>query len=357
VETFVTQLVQAGGGRGVESTVCILGHDGPVAEQLRDYGATVTLLDAASMSRPVIAALFAQVLLKGHFDLVHAHSGGRMVRLLSSRFGAKVLNHLHGLLADWIPHALANDAVFRRRVAELSSGADEVAVSSRYMAGLLSGADCAKPVVQLSYGVDVERFKPATPEQRDAARLHLGIAADAHVVGFAGRLVPQKGIHHLIGVAGLLSSNTNISIVVLGDGPLRQQAEQNAHDSGLRNIVFVGSTLDVPDIMAAFDLMLLTSDWEPFGIVNIESMSMGVPVVAFDVGGVSESVTDDVTGILVPPGDVSGMAHALVQLLGDAGRRAEMGVAGRARVEQDFDTKRTTAAVFDHYDDILKQGA
>ncbi|MBR9870838.1 MAG: glycosyltransferase family 4 protein [Gammaproteobacteria bacterium] len=123
----------------------------------------------------------------------------------------------------------------------------------------------------------------------------------------------------------------------IGDGPGRVNAEEKVRSLGLVDkIVFSGARDDVPQRLAQADAFVLASRWEGFPLVILEAMRAELPVVASDVGGVSESVKHGVTGILVPRGDQESMAVALELLITQPDRRKAMGLRGRAEFEKNF---------------------
>jgi glycosyltransferase involved in cell wall biosynthesis len=102
-------------------------------------------------------------------------------------------------------------------------------------------------------------------------------------------------------------------------------------------IVFTGYRQDIPALMKFMDIVVHASNSpEPFGMVVIEGMAMGKPVVATRAGGPLDIVVDGMTGLLVPVGDAKALAGAVIRLLGEPGLRTRMGVAGRERVEENF---------------------
>lgn len=346
------QLAAASREHKAQSDVCIIGSGGPVVDLLERTGATVTVLDTSRSGKAIAAARLISVLRSGSYDVVHAHSGGRIPRVVAGKSGAKVISHLHGLDADWIDHAAANDGFFQKRINEVGFGADEIGVSSEYMASLVAGTGSLKPVIRMKYGVDTVRFAPPTNEAKRAARAQLGLHDSTRIVGFVGRLVPQKGLPHILALAASLAGEPDVSVVIVGDGPLRKDFEDKIAEMRLKNVILAGETVAVEETMGAFDMTVVTSEWEPFGIVGIESQSMGIPVVAIDVGGLSEVIVDGITGVLVPRGDIHSLRANVGRLLDDPQQRQTLGAAGRARVVEEFDSRLTSKSVFDHYRDL-----
>jgi len=161
------------------------------------------------------------------------------------------------------------------------------------------------------------------------------------------RLEPQK--RHDV----LLEAWTRVVGAVLllaGDGSLRAELEQRAEQLGVADRVrFLGTRCDVPDLLEAADVTVLTSDWEGMPIAVLESLAAGRPVVASDVDGVREALTGG-GGVLVPRRDPEAAAAALAKFLFNADARAAAGAAGRAAVERDHDPQ----ILMKTYDKLLR---
>lgn len=154
-------------------------------------------------------------------------------------------------------------------------------------------------------------------------RVQLGLSADGLVVGGIGRLREQKGWEVLGEAARLLAaSHPSVRVVVVGDGPLHAPLARAGLD-------LLGARDDAAALGGAFDVLAVPSRFEAFGLVAVEAMHAGVPVVASDVDGLPEVLGD--TGVLVPPEDPAALHAALAALLDDPDRRARLGQAGRAR--------------------------
>lgn len=144
-------------------------------------------------------------------------------------------------------------------------------------------------------------------------------------------------------------------MLLVGDGPWRPTLEHQARMLGVTEFVhFAGVRNDIPALLAASDLFCLPSRTEGLGIAAIEAMASGLPVVASRVGGLPEVVEDGVTGLLVPPDDTAALAEALVRILEDRHRAAQMGDAGRTRAKQHFDSRAMIAATYAVYAEVSR---
>lgn len=227
-----------------------------------------------------------------------------------------------------------------------------VAISQAVAAPLPPWA--AQKVRIVHNGVDLTAFAPSQVNRQDARRA-LGLPAQGLVVGNVAWLAPWKGQHRFLeGVARLSHRFPTTVFAIIGEAAhpsyadyvegLRQQAAPLAD-----RVRFLRRQGDMPQAMAALDLLVHTAEAEPFGRVLIEAMAMGLPVVAFSDGGVPEIVADGVTGFLVPPGDLDALAEAMATLLADAALRRRMGEAARARVEAHFSVQWVAREITDIY--------
>jgi glycosyltransferase involved in cell wall biosynthesis len=130
-------------------------------------------------------------------------------------------------------------------------------------------------------------------------------------------------------------------LILVGRGPELERLEAIVQELGLAaSVVFLGYRGDIPNVIAALDIVMLASLEEGFGLAMVEAMAFEKPILATRVGGVPEVVADGVTGLLVPPADSGALSDALVTLLGDPVLRASLGEAGRRRAEEKFTIAR-----------------
>ena len=194
-------------------------------------------------------------------------------------------------------------------------------------------------------------------ERQDShdARAEFGIPAGAPVVGTVVSMRAQKALDVLIDAfVEVLGSLPDAHLMLVGDGERRMELERHTRRRGVTERVhFTGDRPDVPNLIAAFDVSALSSDFEGTPLFVFESMHEGKPVVATSVGGLREVIDDGASGVLVPPQDPRALADALEGLLRDPARRERIAAAGRERV-RDFTIERAAGRFADLYDQLLR---
>ena len=184
----------------------------------------------------------------------------------------------------------------------------------------------------VSLGIDLDRFRR---DRADPARVAEYRGGSAPVVGAIGRLVPQKAMHVLVDATpALLKAHPGLRVLIVGDGPLRADLEAQAARLGVAGAIrFAGYQEDVVSAYAAMDVFVLPSRDEGFGLVFLEAMAVGVPVVGTRVIGSEDAVEDGVTGLLVPYADPAALAGAVRGILAspDLARRLRDTAAERVR--------------------------
>ncbi len=201
-------------------------------------------------------------------------------------------------------------------------------------------------------GIDFERVKLSGPDVWRRVRREFA-AENAYLLLIVARLHSEKGYGYLFPAVARLKEQLDrpVRLLVAGRGPFEEAYRAQVRSLGCEEVVsFLGFRKDVPDLMAAADLVVLPSVAEAFGLVLTEALYLGTPVVATRVGGIPEIVTDGVDGVLVPPADSEALAEALAGLLRDPERRRRMAGAGRQHVIDRFrfeDMVRSYEALYD----------
>lgn len=209
--------------------------------------------------------------------------------------------------------------------------------------------------------IDVEPFLSASGRAR--VRAEWGIEDDEVLIGMAGRVTRWKGQSIFVHAAKLIAEeHPQVKFGAVGgvfdtEKFYMDRFRKEVQDAGLENRLTINDfRADMPDVFAAFDIFVLPSILpEPFGLVVIEAMASGKPVIATAPGGPSETVVDGETGFLVPPSDASAIAKALEELLADPQKRISMGQAGRRRACEVFSLPRYVAEFEELYEAVLRE--
>jgi glycosyltransferase involved in cell wall biosynthesis len=175
---------------------------------------------------------------------------------------------------------------------------------------------------------------------------------DGTLFGAVSVLRPEKGLHHLVEVARMLSrERPDLRLAIVGDGAEGDHLAERIHDAGVGDRIRIFPFSGSPDPhLAALDALLLPSDgFESLPIGVLEGMAHSLPVVASDIGGVSEVVRDGETGILVPPADVGRLTAGIEQLAAEPGMARRLGDRGRELVESHFSLERMTESLEREY--------
>jgi glycosyltransferase involved in cell wall biosynthesis len=252
----------------------------------------------------------------------------------------------------WLADPLRR-AVYSRLVAPRGDGVVAVARGVLPVLDEIYGAGV--PKVHLPTAVDPEALRPSRPAAE--VRAEVETAADAPVVLYAGSLTPEKRIDRLLrAVAAARAEVPGLVLWIAGGGPLRTELEELAAALAMSGTVrFLGARHDLPDWLAAADLVALASDTEGVPGVLLEAGAAGRPVVATRVGGVPECVEDGRTGVLVEPGDEVALAAAIASLARDGERRRALGEAARERVLREFSLPRVVRGYASFYLRLLGQ--
>jgi len=241
--------------------------------------------------------------------------------------------------------------------------ASRVVANSRAVAERLP---CSARASVLHNGIDLSHFDQAqtAADSRAAICRAARFPLHAPIVGMIGRTRPWKGQDTFLQMAiQVRAALPDCRFLIVGGDPFGVQDDYEARllelrsRSGLADRVhWTGQLADVRPPLAAMDLFVHPGAPEPFGLVNIEAMAMGKPVVAFGHGALPEIVLDEETGLLVAPGDATALAASVSRLLRNPAQSRKMGQAGRQRVDDCFRIERTVAELDTLYQGLLVAG-
>lgn len=266
-----------------------------------------------------------------HTHLIHADLYGIPAARWAGVRGVVSSRHNDDRFRRWLPVRVLSRWLWRQADAGIA-----ISEAIRRFAIAYEGVSPQK-IHTIHYGLDPASVH-APPDARTRLRQELGLPADAPLVGSVCRLIEQKGLDNALdGFAQVAAEFPAAHYAIAGDGPLRGALEAQAARLGVADRVhFLGWRADAPAIFAALDVLLAPSRWEGFGLVFLEAMALGVPVISTRVSAIPEVIADGETGWLVPPDDPAAIAGALRAALADPDERCRRGEAGRARLESQF---------------------
>ncbi len=268
---------------------------------------------------------------KYNIDIIHAHLEKPIVAalLLKPFCHTRVIIHEHGPVSrpGW------KYALYRLSLRLLAHRADAIIACSHHIAHSLqkitalpiTTQNTTKPIPEdttaypqitvIHNAVNTKKFRP-DPRQRQQTRTKYNITTNDKVIGYIGRLNHVKGVDLLIkALPTLLHENPDYLLLLAGDGPEMQPLKKLARQLNITHRVrFLGFCSDVPRIISAFDIAVIPSRQEPFGIVALEIMLMGIPLVCSGVDGLSEIITHNKTGLITTPNTPQQIAHCIKKL-------------------------------------------
>ncbi len=294
-------------------------------------------------------------------SLVHTHT-------LSSNFYGRSAARLagvpcqvttvHSLMEELLGydarHGLGNRLLLRYNQ-RLSRTADRlVAVSDRVRAWLLEWGSPAARVQVIRCGIDLN-WRGSRDADRHAARKAWGLSDDHWVIGNVARAHAVKDQAMLLTAAApLLRDDPSARLVIVGDGPERPRLLARAKAEGVADRVLLpGAVPDAKRLATGFDVFALSSRVEGIPLAMLEAMAVSVPVVVTDVGGVSEVVTDEVSGLLVPAGSAEELRAALLRVRAEPRLASRLGAAGRLFVDEQYDVRVTSDRLAALYREVL----
>ena len=294
-------------------------------------------------------------------DIVHTHSAkagalGRLAAMLAGRRGPPVVVHTfhgHVLTEYFSPTVSAVFTQVERSLARRTTRIIAVSPKVRHDLMRLSVADGTQIEV-IPEAMDLSAFLSVADLDRAQARASLGLEVGARVVTLVARLVPVKRVDRFLRVATLLADLPDTQFLIVGDGDLREKLRSTPMAQRLdSSLTWAGMLRDIPTVMRASDVVVLTSDNEGTPVSLIEAQAAGLPVVSTDVGGARIVVLDGETGLLVQRDDEVGLADAIRRLLTDSDMAGRFGQAGQSHVAKHFSVDRLISDIHGLYGRLL----
>ena len=287
-------------------------------------------------------------LLRDGVDVVHTHM-----------FGSNVWGTVLGRLSG-VPVVIAHEHTWSFQGRPLRRFLDRELVARWADVFVAVSGEDRRKMIEVE-GVDPAKIRlipngipsPANGAGADV-RTELGIEPGAPVLGVVCELRAQKALEVLFEAAALLLAEfPTLKVLVAGDGPERARLEEGARRLGVADtVLFLGIRRDVPAVLAAVDVAVLSSDYEGSPLSVMEYMAAAKPVVSTRVGGVPELVQEDVHGLLVDPRDPEALAEAVARLLRDPALAKRLGAEGRKRQQREFSLEAMVGRIEDLYEEL-----
>lgn len=335
LEKVVYDLVRCRDANAIDVRVLCLGEIGALADDFCELGISVESVGTLGKGILLSAAAVARRLRTWPVDILHTHNpaphivGALACCMLRSR--VRLIHTKHG----------RNDPKDRRKIFYnrlAASLTDVIACVSRDAADVVLEIErVRREKVQVVHnGIDLSRFSAGAVLPRTDRPCGIHVA----------RLVyPTKDQRSLLQAIRLVVDQVpTFRFLVVGDGPYRAELEQLRATLQLtENVELLGQRTDVSQLLAQSDFFVLSSLYEGLSLTLLEAAATGLPIVATRVGGNPEVVEHGVNGLLVPPKDPVKLAEAMVQLIRQPLQAGDMGRAGRAKMVEQFDLRRTVA--------------
>jgi sugar transferase (PEP-CTERM/EpsH1 system associated) len=328
---------------------------GLLGERLKKAGVTVEFLARRPGLDTGLFGRIIRLIRKEKIDLIHAHQYAAFfygsLAALSTGF-RNILFTEHGRIhPDFVrpKRVMVNKLV-------IPFIPPVVAVSRSVQNSLVCYEKIPRKRIKIVVnGIDLKRFQ--TKGVRKVIRENFGISQTESVIAIVARLCDYKNHENLIrSLAIAHQKNSHIKLLIVGDGPMREELETLTGNLGLKSkVIFTSVRQDIPDILNAVDMVALCSYYEGTSITILEAMAAGKPVIASRIAGNPDVVKDQKTGILVSPDDPKEIAGAVIRLAGSPDLRKEMGQAGYRRCLKYYTVERMAGEYQNLYSRILEK--
>lgn len=297
---------------------------------------------------------------RGNFNIIHFHGTraalfGRLAAILIWR-RPKILYTIHGFHVVHYRNLLKKTfLLLLERILNLFTDVIVCVSHSDRESVIKMGLARNDKVKIIWNGIDIERFRNVSLD-KNVKKNELRIPPNAFLLTMIGRLHPQKDYFTLISAFKLLQRElSNFYLLIVGDGPIREELKNYAKDLGLNDkIIFAGTRRDIPEILAVTDIFVLSTLWEGLPIVLLEAMAAAKPVIASDVCGNREVVMNRETGILVPSRDPEMLAQVVIRLTKNRQMAKKMGQKGQIRAQKNFTLEEMVQKIVNLYLELTR---
>ena len=352
-ERFVQDIVLFTDRSRFDHQVCFMSFGGWMADAIAESGIPVYYL-GMNTGRSLLSALrFFRLMRSVNPDIVMVHSRNFLISLflLFSPLSIKVFFE-HGVTFEGM-RALYTKIYYNLLIIRF---AVVLANSENSRELLLKNTHLTAEKVKLFYiGIDLEKYGRIPLERRSKLRRDLSIMDGCLVVGGVGRLFVYKGFDDFIRIAkAIVNVRNNMQFLIVGDGPERQRLERLAAELNV-SVKFLGDRQDVHELLNVMDVFLFSGRFESFGIVLLEALAVGVPIVSFKIPGPMEVIKKCGGGILISPGSLDAISAAVVDLLDNPEKRQKLVEEGYANVRKYFNVRNRIAELESIYEFLIKK--
>jgi glycosyltransferase involved in cell wall biosynthesis len=331
--------------------ICCLLRRGEFADEVERAGVPVYALGFRRRNAPATVIRLARLMRRHRVKVVHTHlyECGVIGRIAAWLAGVPVIiTHEHGktIWKKWYHRWFERLAI---------RGTDlRIAVSEDIRDLRLRQEHTPRDkIVVVGNAVEASQFD-AGQGMREAARTGLGLAR-CFVIGTVGRIVTAKSYDLLLHAAeSVCMRRPEARFLLVGEGSLREELTRQRDSLGLADrVIFLGARTDIPDLLAAMDLYVISSRREGLPVALIEAMMAAKPIVATAVGGIPEALSQGKEGLLVEAGNQAALAEAILTLMDDPARRQRMGERARAKARARYSAEAILETLEATYASIL----
>ena len=327
---------------------------GPVERELRRLDVEVRVLRRDGKFRLFDLLRLIRLIKKEKVDIVHTHlqNADLWAGFAARLCGIKHISTFHGTYYKKAP------LEFLKQRLRVILPDNIIAVShaiAKYCTEQLKAKE--EKIIVIYNGVDFDRFQVSG--ETNLKRREMGIPVNATVLGSFGRLEIEKGYYYFIEAVSHLKANypktnSNLIVLIVGEGSLRQKLMQKAVELGVKDEVkFLGERSDVPQLLQITDIVVIPSLSEGLSIVALEAMAAGKPLIATNVGGMPELITSGSDGLLVSPCDASALSCAILTLMENKDLAYRLASAAKEKLAKNFSEESMLTKIMQAYEELL----